>query len=348
MTESKSGALHQLIESVRHAPQAVDLFALLRLIEALTPSMARLGYSSTPRDDAVRLGQYPSTIFAPTALFSIQGQANLPAPKVQILSIGLFGPNGPLPLHITEYVRDRTRNHSDNTLTAFADIFHHRAISLFYRAWADAQPTVHLDRKGQDRFSTYVGSLFGMGFEGSWQRDSVNDHAKLFATGQFVRPTRNPEGLCQILSHYFQVPVNLKEFVKTWIKIPPVEQSKIFGRTRANQLGHGALAGAAVPDIQSRFRLEIGPMRLAAFTKMLPGAPHNLRLRDWVRNYIGIELQWDADLLLYAEDVPQSQLGGMQQLGWTTWLGTRAEPVPARDLRVNPERDCQRFGRREM
>lgn len=345
-TRDPATALNLLVDRLSHAPHAVDLYALLRRADALSPGKSRLGYSTTPRDDAVRLGQYPSTIFAPTALHSIQPQGRAPAPKVQILSLGLFGPNGPLPLHITEYVRDRTRNHADNTLTAFADIFHHRALSLFYRAWADAQPTVYLDRPGRDRFSTYVGSLFGYGFEQSWQRDTVNDSAKLFSAGQFVRLTRNPEGLSQILQHYFQTPVRLQEFVKSWVAIPSAERSRLHGRTHANQLGNGAIVGACVLDVQSRFRLQIGPLRLAAYMALLPGAHDNQRLRDWVRNYNGIEFQWDAELLLQPEDVPATRLGGVQQLGWTTWLGCRKNAGPANDLRVDPERDCRRFGSR--
>ncbi|MDR1967521.1 MAG: type VI secretion system baseplate subunit TssG, partial [Burkholderiaceae bacterium] len=297
------------VEALRHAPEAVDLFALLRYVEASAPHQARLGYSNTPRDDAVRLGQYPSTIFAPTAVHSIEPRGRRAAPVVRVLSLGLFGPNGPLPLHITEYVRDRIRNQNDPTLVAFSDIFHHRLLSLFYRAWADAQPAVQMDRPGQNRFAVHAGSLSGLGFSSTRQRDSIADNAKLFATGHFVRLTRNPEGICQILSHYFQIPVRLHEHIRSWIDIPPEEQTSLTRATVSNQLGCGALAGARVPDVQSRFRLELGAMTLAKYEEFLPGARDNVRLRDWLRQYIGLEFKWDADLLLRADEVPQSQLG---------------------------------------
>src|SRR3546814_13244173 len=35
---------------------------------------------------------------------------------------GLGGPNGPLPLHITEYVRERQRNNADSTSKRFLEI----------------------------------------------------------------------------------------------------------------------------------------------------------------------------------------------------------------------------------
>jgi type VI secretion system protein ImpH len=335
------------VEVLRHAPHAVDLFALLRYVEACAPHLARLGYSKTPRDDAVRLGQYPSTAFAPATIYSIEPRGSRAAPIVRVLSLGFFGPNGPLPLHITEYVRDRARNQNDPTLLDFADIFHHRLLSLFYRAWADAQPVVQMDRAGPNRFTVHVGSLSGLGFPSTRQRNSVEDNARLFATGHFVRLTRNPEGIRQVLAHYFQVPVRLHEFIRSWIDIPMEEQTRLTGASLNNHLGYGAVAGARVPDVQSRFRLDLGPMSLEKYEAFLPGERNNIRIRDWLRQYISLEFKWNAQLLLYADEVPQSQLGGQQRLGWTTWLGHRASREPARDLCLDPERDCERFAHSE-
>jgi type VI secretion system protein ImpH len=339
----KEEGIDAVVDVLRHVPHAVDLFALSRFVEASAPQLARLGYSQTPRDDAVRLGQYPSTAFAPTTVHSIEPRGRRAAPMVRVLSLGLFGPNGPLPLHITEYVRDRIRNQNDPTLVDFADIFHHRLLSLFYRAWADAQPAVQMDRPGQNRFTVHVGSLSGLGFSSTRQRDSIEDNARLFSTGHFVRLTRNPEGIRQILAHYFQIPVRLHEYIRSWIDIPASEQTRLSGTTAKNHLGFGAVAGVRVPDVQSRFRLVLGPMPLAKYETFLPGGYNNVRLRDWLRQYIGLEFKWDAELQLCADEVPRSQFGGRQRLGWTTWLGRRASPEPARDLRLNPERDCQRF-----
>jgi type VI secretion system protein ImpH len=335
------------IDAMRQEPESIDLFALLRYVEAISAPRARLGYSQTPRDDAVRIGQYPSTAFAPATVHSIEPRGSRrSAPLVRILSLGLFGPNGPLPLHLTEYVRDRLRNQNDPTLVAFADIFHHRLLSLFYRAWADVQPAVQFDRPDQNRFDVHLGSLTGLGFASTRRRDTVPDHAKLFASGHFVRLARNPEGICRVLAHYFEVPVQLREYIRSWIDIPADEQTRLQGRELTNQLGMGAIAGARVPDVQARFRLELGPMTLQDYEQFLPIGRYNIQLRDWVRHYVGIEFRWDVDLLLLAEEVPQCQLGGRQRLGWTTWIGHRTSPQPARDLRLNPERDCVRFAGR--
>ena len=41
----------------------------------------------------------------------------------------------------------------------FLDLFHHRFLALFYRAWAQAQPHVSRDRPDDDRFAVYVGRV---------------------------------------------------------------------------------------------------------------------------------------------------------------------------------------------
>ena len=90
------------------------------------------------------------------------------------------------------------------------------------------------------------------------------------------------------------------------------------------------------------------PMDIKKYESFLPPGHNNRRLRDWVRNYIGLEMDWDVQLLLRLEDVPQATLGGNTRLGWTTWIGKRKSGSPADDLRLNPESDSRRFRRPEF
>lgn len=341
-TQAASNTLLALLGNERLPVEAIDLFALLRLVDARSAG-ARLGYALTPREDAVRLGQNPSTLFASSTLYSIDTANRHADAAVKILSFGVFGPNGGMPLHLTEYVRERLHNHADSSPADFVDMFHHRLISLFYRAWADAQPIVQLDTPGRDKFSMYAGALVGMGFDGSWGRDAVEDSAKLYASSHLVRLTRNAEGLEQLVAHYFATPARLTAFVSSWIDIDPQEQTRLSSTGANNQLGVDAIAGARVEDVQSRFRLTLGAMALPLYESFLPLHRNNLRLRDWVRNYLGVEMDWDVELQLKADEVPRSTLGGVTRLGWTTWLGQRRQSQPANDLRLNPERDAYRM-----
>lgn len=198
---------------------AFDFFAALRLLECAYPERPRIGRSLTPRDDAVRFGQRATLAFAPAMLGSLQPAAHGAAACLDVNFFGLMGANGPLPQHLTDYVRDRQRNAGDATLARFLDVFHHRMIALFYRAWASAQPTVSLDRPHADRFADYLASLIGLGMPSLRQRDAVADGAKLHYAGQLAAHNRHADGLARVLGDYFKVPVAIEQFVGHWMRM---------------------------------------------------------------------------------------------------------------------------------
>src|SRR5262249_19902028 len=137
------------------APYRYDFYQTLRRLECLYEEKPRWGRALRPIDEPVRLGQEPDLSFAPAPLASFESGGG---PRLQVRLFGLFGPNGPMPLHLTEYARERLHHAGDPTLSRFLDIFHHRFLALFYRAWAQAQPAVNHDRPRDDRFTVYVGS----------------------------------------------------------------------------------------------------------------------------------------------------------------------------------------------
>jgi type VI secretion system protein ImpH len=315
-------------------PYAHDLFNTLRWIDARAGNRAPLGRDSLPRNEPVRLRQEPSMAFAPSTLARARGALPGRPPEISVYSFGLFGPNGPLPLHLTEHARERMHHYRDATLSAFADIFHHRLILLFYRAWADAQSTVSLDR-GEEGYSRYVASLLHMGQPSMRRRDSVTDHAKYYMSGHLLRQTRNPEGLKHILQSFFQAPVRIREFVPQWIRLDHAQRLALGSPMG---LGRDTILGAAVRDAQHKFRVEIGPVELAAYRAFLPGGPRGRQLMHWVRHYIGVELAWDARLILRAPDAHGVRLGKPQPLGLASWLGRRRPALgDAGDLLIDYE-----------
>lgn len=321
-----------------------DLYYTLRRIEAAHPELPLLGRAARPTDEPLRVGQEPSLAFAPSAVAALEPARDGAPPRLIIHSFGLFGPNGPLPQHLTEYARERLRNFGDATMVRFVDMFHQRLILLFYRAWAQHQSVVSLDRAGDDSFSRYVASIVGVGAPALRRRDAVPDHAKFANTGHFVRLTRNAEGLKFALEGFFRVGVRVVEFCCHWLALAPAERTRLGGAGRSSALGQGAIAGNAVWDGQSRFRLELGPMRLAEFEQFLPIGARFAALVAWVRNYVGVEFAWDGRLVLRKGDVPKAQLGSASRLGWTAWIGTRKSPADAGDLVLDCERWATRVG----
>jgi type VI secretion system protein ImpH len=292
-----------LLETLRRTPYAFHFFQALRRLECLYRDQPRLGKSIRLADDPIRLAQEPSLAFAPATLAAFK-PGDDGSPRLSEYFFGLFGPNGPLPTHLTEYVRDRVRNHGDRTFACFADIFHHRLLCLFYRAWADTQPTVCFDRPENDRFQVYVGAPFGLGMPSLWNRDAAPDLAKFHYAGRLVCQTRNAEGLRAILADFFKLPVAIETFVGHWLPLSEASRCRLGETPTTGLLGRTAVIGERVWDCQYKFRIVMGPMGLEEFQRLLPGSDSLRRLVAWVRNYVGHELLWDFNPILKKEEVP--------------------------------------------
>jgi type VI secretion system protein ImpH len=321
-----------LWQALEIAPYHFDFYQALRRVECTHPSRPRLGEAQRPGEEPIRLTQDPSLAFAPAALAGFDRAGAVP--RLAVSFLGLLGPNGPLPLHLTEYARDRLRNSGDPTFARFLDVFHHRMLTLFYRAWADAQPTVSHDRPDSDRFAVYVGSLFGLGMTAFRDRDVIPDRAKLGFAGRFALQTHNAEGLEALISTFFRMPAEIEEFVGDWIDIPQDYRWSIGTSPETGQLGVSASLGARTWQRQHKFRVVLGPLDQLQFARMLPGGHSLPALIDLIRNYTGDELSWDLRLRL-REGRP-FRLGGDTRLGWSAWLGRRSAGSGARDVVFDP------------
>ncbi|MCA0174827.1 MAG: type VI secretion system baseplate subunit TssG [Proteobacteria bacterium] len=310
-------------------PHAHDLLALLRRIQALHPELPRLGQALRPRDEPLRLGQDAELDFAPATVHSVTLGAG--APRIGQRALGLFGPMGALPLHLTEYARSRAQHAGDPTLARFADVFHHRALLLFFRAWAQARPEVHHDRPADDAHARWLASLYGQGGSAFVQRSRVADNAKRLHAGWLARGPRSAEGLAKFVGHYLGLPVRVQPCAGHWLALDAADRSRL-GRAHAG-LGGGATLGSRVWDRQSHTRLHIGPLALPEWLRLLPGQPTRLALRDAVHEILGLAVAVDARVTLRGSAVPRLHLGRQRphgrlgRLGQTAWLGRR-QPHP--------------------
>lgn len=321
-------------------PFAFDFFRAVRLLEAQRRGYPRIGYSDSIAQDPIRFCQNPSLAFAPSTIEALEQIPGQDVPKLFVRFFGLFGPNSPLPPHLTEYAHERQLNHGDPTIPAFLNVFHHRLISFFYRAWADNQKALDLDRPEQQRFSSFIGSLFGQGMDSLSQRDDVQDSAKRFFAGHLSCQTRNAEGLASILGAYFEIPAKVETFVGRWMELPPDSRCQLGASPDTGSLGTTAIVGSHIFECQMNFRILLGPMKLADYVRFLPspapGGSAFRRLRSWIRSYCGDQFFWDVQLILEACEVPAICLGQSGQLGWSTWLKTQPFLRDADELILQP------------
>ncbi len=326
----------ELFQELAQTPYSFGFYAALRRIDCAHRQSPRLGSSRQLKDDVVRLSQDPALYFPPSTVSSFRnGEEDLP-PRMGVYFMGLFGPNGALPLHLTEYALEREQRHKDRTFRAFADVFHHRMLSLFYRVWASAQPAVSFDRPEDDRFGEFLASLIGMGMPSLRERDAMPDLAKLHFSGRLVHQARNAEGLAALVRGYFGVPADIRQFVGEWLDLPEQYRCRLGETPATGALGVTAIIGSRAYECQHKFRIIFGPIGLREYELMLPGGSSLDRLKAIVRNYVWDEFTWDVNLILKKEEVPPLRLGAGARLGWTSWLGERTADTDADDLTLDP------------
>lgn len=307
---------------LRAEPWRFTLFGALRLLENAYRDHPRFGEARRAVDDPVRLRQPPYLSFAESDVVAY-GTDSGPKPTLDQYGFGMFGPNGALPLHLTEFAYQRLHQLDDPTVAAFVNVFHHRMIALFYRAWAETEPTVAFDRPQADRFRLYLGALMGLGSPGARDRDAVPDYAKLSRVGLFADGRRCGEGLAALLSDYFELPIDVRSYLGGWLDIPEDARSRLGGGAPTAALGLTATLGAATWQCQHRFEIVLGPVAFDRFEDFLPGRPGLEELAALVRLYTNDEWSWSLRLVLASGEVPAARCDA-SRIGWTAWLGGRS------------------------
>ena len=315
--QSRAAEPAALLELLRTRPRAFTLFAALRALETLSPEQPRVGAAPRPTREAVRLAQRPHLEFAPTEIASlVEG----PRWKLEQFGFGLFGPNGALPLHLTELILDRAMHFDDTVLRDFINTLQHRWIALFYRAWLGAEPTAQAERPSEDEFLACLRALVGLDATDAENRGVVPDAAKGARAGLFAA-TRSAEGLEILLSDYFKVAVEVRQFFGRWADIPRDSQLRLGAARESAELGRGATVGGTTWQVGHSFEIALGPLDRAGLERFLPGSPALIKLRELVRLYTNDEWQWQLRLLVRRETVAGASLGSRARLGETSWLG---------------------------
>jgi type VI secretion system protein ImpH len=309
------------LDDLEKTPWAFDFHMALRWLDRAFPDRPSSGKAGSPGQEPIRIGQDPSLAFAPAAIQAYEAPRDGGPGRLRLAFIGLFGTQGPLPLHYTEHARESLRSAGDRTFAAFVDLFHHRFLMFFHRAWADSQPAVGQDRVAENPFVRYVGSLAGLGFPSMRGRGAIPHHAKIQFVSRLVGNQRNAEGLEAIVHEYFGIPVRLEEFLGEWLEIPTSFRWQLGGARDVSALGDTTVAGARSFQRSQKFRVTLGPLSSRDFQSFLPGTRRLEQLAALVRMYVGDELAWDVRLLHEPEERNQLRLGKGSRIGYNCWLG---------------------------
>jgi type VI secretion system protein ImpH len=313
----------EIWEFLEREPFCFDFFQAVRLLERLMPDREPVGQFVNPPSEVARFGSHSSITFPPSQIHSIDHAEGEPA-RMTVNFMGLTGPVGVLPYYYTEQVLHRVRAR-DGSLRDFLDIFNHRIISLFFQAWQKYRFTVAYERGERDRFSHDLLELIGLGTPGLQARQTMPDDSLIYYAGLLAQCPRSASALRQVLTDYFEVPVEIEQFAGRWFKLDEETQCCFEdGDSVSEQLSVGAVVGDEIWDQQSSVRVKMGPLTLAQYQDFLPEGTAYHPLRGLLAFFSGNEFDFEVQLILRREEVPACELGAEPgsepRLGWITWM----------------------------
>lgn len=342
---------------------AFDFFQAVRLLERLYPNRKAVGREALPEAEVVRFRSLASLAFPPSSIYEIEPpNSERPFARIVQTFLGLTGPSGVLPRHYTQLLLDLGRDVKGperRSLGDFLALFDHRIVSLFYRAWEKYRFIIPYERgeasrTEPDAFTQALCSLIGLGTPHlrsrirvavrtddpeQPERDlaRVENLALLYYAGFLAQRPRNAANLAAMLTDYFEMPAEVKQFQGQWLQLEESDQTCLGAH---GMLGVNAVAGDRVWDVQAKFRIRLGPLSRRRFEEFLPdrsAAPARkslFLLAQIVRLYAGPELDFDLQLVLKAAEAPACRIGGEgfgSRLGWNTWLLSRPRDADADD-----------------
>jgi type VI secretion system protein ImpH len=315
-------------------PPAFEFFQAVRLLERLYPDRNGVGRFGDPKEEVVHFSARPAIGFPASEVHAVDLPGNRPA-RMVVNFMGLVGPLGVLPYHYTQLVGERARGR-DRALRDFLDLFQHRLISLFYRAWEKYHFTAVYERAGQDPVTEHLRDLIGLGIAALRDRLPVPDEGLLFYTGALAPQPRSAAALEDMLKDLLGVPVEVEQFVGGWYRLSSSMQCYIGDDAGpSNQLGLGAVVGDEMWDQQARVCLRLGPLTREQYERFLPGGDDHELLRTVARFFAHDQFDFDVRLVLARDEVPGCVLDADAQdapaLGWRTWLRTKPFPRDAED-----------------
>ena len=314
-----------LMNLLAEHPYRFDFFQAVRLLARMAPDRALVGRDGPPAREVARFHARTGLAFPASEIHEISPGAKGQPPDVTVSFLGLTGPMGVLPHAYTELIEARKKV-GDDTFAAFLDLFHHRLVSLFYRAWEKHHFVVPFERGEPDPLTEPLFALVGLGGASLRDRHDFPDAVVLANAPSFARRVRSAAELEAMLRDYFGVAIAVEQFVGRWLELDPADRSTLSRSGGNNQLGVSFVLGARAWDEQSTIRLRVGPLTFDHYLAFLPDGPAARSLGQLAHLFIDAPLFVEVRPVLQADAVPPCRLasGGQgARLGRHAWLAAK-------------------------
>lgn len=337
MVRSPSDDLTALFAELAQDATRWDFFAAGRAVEAADTARPRIGESLDPALEAVDFAHHSSFDFPRTTLSGWRSGKRRPAIKSQHL--GMTGPMGPLPSHLTEIAIFEQSRRGPTPFGDFLDLLASRSLQQFYRAWANANPAANAQRPADDLFAGFVGAVSGVtgldflspdGRPAPGDASTFDDWRRL-PYGGHMAALRSPSAIAAILSDLLDRPVSVTEAVGRWRPVPRDQQSRL-GKAHAT-LGQGTTLGGRFFSVEFDVAFAIRAKSMADLEDMLPGGRAHRLLSEAAGAALPHHIEWRAQVAISEHHVRPARLGEMR-LGWTGWTAPRGHVRQRHDLTI--------------
>lgn len=326
---NKNVALVQppLEEVLFEKPYEFEFYQAIRLLHRLYPDRAPLGTSVDPISEIAWIKSAIQLAPSASDIFTLEHEDTSKPPVITVNFFGIAGHGGPLPDAYTEMVLERIFR-QDFAFRDFLDVFNHRLVSLSFRIAAKFQFFINFQPLDTQPISQifYAIAGFNASRQEYYQQYPVPPRAYLNYASFFWRQARSLVGLRVILRDYFQLPIDIEEFIGMWLPIDEDQRTMIGGENPQNDmLGVSASLGYRTWVQSKKIYISIQDLDLETFQALLPGGTLNRKLRQLISSYLPNHIRFGFKLKLAPPQTPQVSLDGSARLGWTSWtLGTQA------------------------
>jgi type VI secretion system protein ImpH len=303
-----------------------NFFQAVKLLEASYEDRPKIGFMGPADKEVVKIHPNDELAFASSDVTRlVLDRSETGEDKWEMVEnfLGLYGPNSASPMYIAEMIAQCPRD--EDALRDFFDIFNHRILSLYYRAWKKHNIGASVTGYCNDTFSKILFSMIGFDIEGSTDDWKISPGRLLRYSSFFCSKSRPSSGLENMISDFFELnDVSIVQFFPRRYSQSKSSLSRLSNKDDGGRLGESFVLGETITDIAGQFKIRLGSLTMRQFLDFQPGSRKYQELAFLSKIYVKQQLGFSLELVLKpneSECVVISSVEPVGILGQSSWIG---------------------------